>query len=455
MNNPLKENKMATTSVTKLVISMSLPPIISMFIQAMYNVVDSIFVSRISMDALTAVSLAFPMQQILVALFVGTGAGITSLISRRLGEGNNEAASKAANHGIIIYMFYSVIMAIVGMFFVRNFVASFTQDANLQNLTQQYLEIILIASFGNFMLHAGISILQSTGNTFMPMITQIVGAVINIVLDPILIFGLFGFPTMGIRGAALATVIGQIIACALVLIILFKDKNHLHITLKNFTLNYITIRDIYVVGLPATIMQSLASIMVSGLNLILISFSSAAVSILGIYFKLQSFVFMPIFGLAQGFRPIIGYNFGAKNKTRVLETLSIALKISISIMIVGTIIFQLFPKPLLALFDSNAEMIYIGVYALRIISVTFVFTAISITISVIFQATGRGVISLLVSFIRQIVLLLPSAFILSRIWGLNAVWYSFVISEIFALIIFVPSLYFYLKGEFSKWQGMN
>jgi len=453
MNNPEKKNKMATESVAKLVITMSLPPIVSMFIQSMYNVVDSIFVSRISMDALTSVSLAFPLQMIIVSLFVGTGAGISSLISRKLGEGNIKDASKAANHGLVINIFYSLITAIIGIFFTKGFVSMFTNDIVLQNLTIQYLQIILIVSFGSFITQAGISILQSTGNTFVPMVTQLVGAITNIILDPILIFGWFGLPAMGVRGAAIATVIGQLISFILTMKVLFKDNNSLNLTLKGFTLNYKTIIDIYVVGLPAIIMQSLISVMVSGLNIILISFSSAAVAVLGIYFKLQSFIFMPIFGLAQGIRPIMGYNYGAKNKSRVLETFKTAIIISVSIMLIGTFIFRIFPRELLSLFDSNEEMMIIGVKALKTISMTFAFAAVGITISTAFQAFGKGMISLIISFTRQIIILLPSAFILSKYFGLNAIWYSFTISEIISVGIAIPALAIYLEKTFKTWDN--
>lgn len=453
MNNLEKKNKMATESVAKLVITMSLPPIVSMFIQSMYNVVDSIFVSRISMDALTSVSLAFPLQMIIVSLFVGTGAGISSLISRKLGEGNNEAASKAANHGLVINIFYSLIMAVIGIFFVKSFVSIFTNDPILQNLTTQYLQIILIVSFGSFITQAGISILQATGNTFIPMVTQLVGAITNIILDPIFIFGWFGLPAMGVRGAAIATVIGQLASFILTMKVLYKDDNSLNLTMKNFTLNYKTIKDIYVVGLPAIIMQSLASVMVSGLNIILISFSSAAVAVLGIYFKLQSFIFMPIFGLAQGFRPIIGYNFGARNKSRVLEAFKTAIIISVGIMLIGTFIFQVFSKQLLSLFDSNNEMMLIGVQALKIISLTFAVAAVGITISTTFQAFGKGMLSLIISFTRQIIVLLPAAYILSKFFGLNAIWYSFVISEIISVAIAIPVLFIYLDGVFKSWES--
>lgn len=449
-----KQNKMATDSVSKLVVTMSLPPIVSMFIQAMYNVVDSIFVSRIGMDALTSVSLAFPMQQILVALFVGTGAGISSLISRRLGEDNYESASKAASHGIVVSIVYSVAMALVGLFFTDFFAKIFTDNTDLQFFTGQYLRIILIFSFGNFIAHAGISILQSTGNTLTPMVAQLVGAVTNIILDPVLIFGYFGFPAMGVAGAAWATVIGQLVSFVIILKML-RNESHLHITLRKFKFDMKIFKDMFTVALPAIIMQSLASVMISGLNIILISFSNAAVSVLGIYYKLQSFIFMPIFGIMQAFRPIIGYNYGAKNKSRVLEALKTTLIISSVIMVTGTFIFHIFTEPLLAMFDSNEEMMNIGTKALRTISLTFVPAAVGITISSSFQAFGKGVISLIISFTRQLLVLLPAAYILSKLGGLNLFWYAFTIAELVSLCIAVPAIFIYLKAVFREWKIKN
>lgn len=452
MDNNLKQNKMATSSMTKLVVTMSLPPIVSMFIQAMYNVVDSIFVSRIGMEAFTAVSLAFPLQLILVALFVGTGAGISSLISRRLGAGDCESANKAASHGVVVSFVYSILMIGVGIFLTDFFVGFFTKDLVLQNLTAQYLRIILIFSVFNFISHAGISILQSTGNTFMPMISQLIGAIVNIILDPIMIFGYFGFPKMGVQGAALATIVGQFSSFILIIIMLKKDKT-LHVKIKNFKFDKVILKDIYIVALPAIIMQSLASVMISGLNIILIAFNDAAVSVLGIYFKLQSFVFMPIFGMMQAFRAIIGYNFGAKNKERVLSALKTALIISITFMIIGTFIFQVFTEPLLRLFDSNEQMMYIGTKALKTISLTFIAAAIGIVISATFQAFGRGVISLIISFTRQLLVLLPTAYILSNLGGLDYIWYSFTVAEIISICIAVPSMFFYLKATFNSWDA--
>ncbi len=450
----LRQNKMGTESMTKLMLGMSLPPIFSMFIQAMYNVVDSIFVSKIGMEALTAVSLAFPMQQILVALFVGTGAGTSSIISRRLGAGDIETANKAASHSIVISFIYSIIMIFIGVFFTDTFVRFFTDDPVLQDLTAQYLRIILIYSFSNFIYHAGMSILQSTGNTLAPMLAQLVGALVNIILDPIMIFGYFGLPAMGVKGAAYATVIGQFISLIIIYYVFQKDKT-LEVKIRGFQFHKKILKDIFSVSLPAIVMQSLASIMISGLNLILISLSDAAVSVLGIYYKLQSFVFMPVFGMMQAHRAIIGYNYGAKNKERVISSLKTSLIFSLLIMVLGTIIFQFFTIPMLNLFDSNEEMMKIGVRALRTISWTFAPAAVGIAISASFQAFGKGMLSLTISFVRQLVVLLPVAYLLSIIGGLNMFWYAFIIAELMAFLIAVPTITFYLKSTFKTWNNQS
>jgi len=447
----LRHNKMASESMTKLVVTMAIPPIFSMFIQAMYNIVDSIFVAKTGMEALTAVSLAFPLQQILVALFVGTGAGISSLISRRLGEGNYEDANKAASHGVVMSFIYSIIMIFAGLFFTNYFVGFFTEDLILQDLTVKYLKIILIFSVFNFVAHAGISILQATGDTMMPMISQLVGAVTNIILDPIMIFGYFGFPAMGVEGAALATIIGQF-ASFVMIVFMFRKDTDVKVKIKGFRFDRIILRDMYSVAFPAIIMQSLASVMISGLNLILISLSDAAVSVLGIYYKLQSFVFMPVFGIMQAFRAIVGYNFGAKNKDRVISCLKTVLVISSLIMILGTIIFQIFTEPMLRLFDSNEEMMSIGVRALRTISISFIAAAVGIVISAAFQSFGRGTISLVISFARQLLILLPAAYILARIGGLDLFWYSFIASDILSVCIAIPAIISYLKKMFDSWE---
>lgn len=448
----MKVNKMESTPMPKLMITMSIPAIVSMLIQALYNIVDSIFVSKIGESALTAVSLAFPIQMIIIALCVGTGAGISSTISRKLGEKENDFANKAANHGIIITIIYSIIMFIVGLLFIKYIVNIFTDNTELQDLTTQYISIILMFSFGRFIAQAGQSTLQATGDTIHPMETMIAGAILNIILDPILIFGWFGLPALGVRGAAIATVIAQIFSMVCITLILFRKKHHVEINLKNFKFDKKVTKEIYKVGLPAIVMQAIGSFMISGLNLILIGFSSTAVAVLGVYYKLQSFVFMPVFGLCQGFMPIIGYNYGAKNKKRMIESYKIAIFIALCFMIAGTIVFKLFPRNLMSLFNSSPEMTEIGISALTKISWCFPLAALGIISSTAFQAMGHGVNSLISSVIRQLVLLLPCAYILSKFIEIDGVWYSFIISELISISIILPWLYFTFKKEFKKFN---
>ncbi len=436
----------------KLMITMSIPAIVSMLIQALYNVVDSIFVSRISENALTAVSLAYPIQMVIIALCVGTGAGISSTISRKLGEKENDFASKTANHGLIITVIYSIIMFLAGLFFIKYVVNIFTDNAELQDLTLQYISIILIFSFGRFIAQAGQSTLQATGDTIHPMEAMIAGAVLNIILDPILIFGYFGLPALGVKGAAIATVIAQIFSMIFITLILFRKKHQVEINLKNFKFDKKVTKEIYKVGLPAIVMQAIGSFMISGLNLILIGFSSTAVAVLGVYFKLQSFVFMPVFGLCQGFMPIIGYNYGAKNKERMLESYKIATYIALFFMIAGTIIFKLFPRNLMILFNSSPEMADIGVSALSKISWCFPLAALGIISSTAFQSMGYGMNSLISSIIRQLVILLPCAYILSKFIQIDGVWYSFIISELISISVILPWLIVTFKREFNKWN---
>ncbi|MBN2285691.1 MAG: MATE family efflux transporter [Tissierellales bacterium] len=447
-----RANKMAIMPIKKLVMSMAVPAMISMVIQAMYNVVDSIYVSRISEEALTAVSLAFPLQLVIIALVAGTSAGVTSLISRRLGEQDRESASKAASHGYMINIFYSLLMVIVGLFFARSAVAIFTDDLYLIELTTQYISIVMIFSFGRFIAQAGIGILQATGDMIHPMKGMLIGAISNIILDPIFIFGLFGVPAMGIRGAAYATVAGQILSFVYIGLVIRNGRHEVDIKIRGFKPEKKIFRDIYVVALPAIIMQSLGSVMLTGLNLILISFTPTAVAVLGVYYKLQSLIIMPVFGLAQGYMPIMGYNFGAKNKERMLESLKFTLKIAFIIMAVGTSSMVIFPKPLLLLFDASEDMIGIGVKALRTVSLCLPIAAAGITFSITFQAIGKGYASLVSSFIRQIVFLLPAAWLLSKGFGLQAVWYAFLIAEIGAIMIIAPWLMRELTKTFKAWE---
>ena len=429
----LKENKMGTDSIFKLTVSMSIPAMIAMFIQAMYNIVDSFYVARIGENVLTAVSLAYPIQVLSAAVAIGTSVGINSLVSGCLGNEDREKANKISTHGIILGLFSYILFAIFGLFFSRLFVSSFTNFQQIIDMGTDYLVIINLFSFGVFIELNIEKSIQATGNTVYPMISQLIGAITNIILDPIFIFG-FGFiPAMGIKGAAIATVIGEISAMLFILFIAKKKENIVSITFKNFKLDFSIIKEIYSVGFPSIIMQSISSIMVVLMNIILISFTETAVAFLGIYFKLQTFIFMPVFGLCQGIMPIMGYNFGAKNKKRLISTLKTGLLISTVIMTIGTIIFMIFPKEMLNIFNASNLMISIGVPALRTISLSFISAAFGITISTFFQAIGNGYYSLIISVSRQLLALIPVSYLLSKI-SLSAVWYAFPLSEIISLL---------------------
>ncbi|MEA4986459.1 MAG: MATE family efflux transporter [Anaerovorax sp.] len=438
----IKENKMGTMPVGKLMFSMSLPAMFSMMIQALYNIIDSIFVAMIGEKALAAVSLVFPIQMLIIAVGVGTGVGLNSLISRRLGEKRFEEANSAASHGIVISIFSWSIFAIFGLFFSDAFVSSFTNSSLVVDYGISYCTIVTVFSLFIFIQISVEKIMQATGNMLFPMICMLTGAITNIILDPILIFGLFGMPRLEIAGAAIATVFAQFVSMSLGLIFLFTRKYDVHVKIKGFHLEYKTVKNIYAVGLPAMIMQAIGSVMLVGMNAILITFSEAAVAVLGIYFKLQSFIFMPVFGLNQGTMPILGYNYGAKNRERLIKAFKLALLTAISIMTMGTIIFQLFPTQLILLFNATEEMLGIGVRALRIISLCFIPAAIGIITSTLFQAIGHGFLSLWVSLLRQLILILPLTWLLSHYLGLDYVWFSFPLAEIFSLS---ASILFYIK----------
>lgn len=438
-----EDNKMGHAPMFSLILSMSIPAMFSMLIQALYNIVDSIFVAKLGEGALTAVSLAFPVQTLIIAVAVGTGVGINSLVSRRLGEKRQEEANSAATHGIILGLLSGVLFAILGVLFTRTFFEAFTDNAAIIDMGYQYTIVVTVLSFGSFVQINVEKCLQATGNMIYPMIFQLVGAITNIILDPIMIFGLFGFPKMGVFGAALATVIGQILAMLLSLYVILKKSHLVHVTFKKFKFNFKIVKDIYAVGLPSMIMQSIGSVLVVGLNSILIAFSEAAVSVLGVYYKLQSFVFMPVFGLTQGVMPIMGYNYGAKNKERLLSALKIGIILAIIIMTLGMIVFMSIPDKLLMLFNASDEMLELGTKALRTISLCFVPAALGIMFSTLFQALGQGRKSLYMSVLRQLVIILPSAYLLSKI-GLNYVWYAFPIAEVFSFgvsILFFSIIY--------------
>ena len=429
----VKENKMASVPVLKLIISMSVPSMFSMLIQALYNIVDSMYVSFYSIDALTAVSLAFPIQMLMISVAVGTGVGINSLVSRRLGEKRFDDANSAATHGAVLAVASWVLFVILGLLFIEPYFSMMNASEPVRQMSCTYTNIAIYLSFGCFIQCVFEKTLQATGNMIYPMLFQLTGAVINIILDPIFIFGYLGAPEMGIAGAAYATVIGQIAAAIFAVIIIFTKTHDVHISFKGFKLNFKIIGEIYAVGFPSIIMQAIGSVLTTALNKILIGFSEAAVTVYGIYFKLQSFVFMPVFGLNQGVMPIMGYSYGARNKKRLISTLKYGCIIAFSIMLIGTVLFWAFPNQMLMMFNANDEIIRIGVPALRIISLCFTSAAIGIMFSTLFQAVGIGINSLIISLLRQIVVLLPAAYLLSLI-GLEAVWYAFPIAEGISLI---------------------
>ena len=430
-----KENKMGVLPINKLIWSMSIPAMLSMFINALYNIVDSIFVARISESALAAVTLVFPVQMLIVSVGVGTGVGINSLIARRLGAKRQEEANRAADHGFILGFFSWVIFAIFGFFFSKPFIGLFTDDPFIYENASVYLTIVTTLSFFAFMAVVTEKVLQATGNMLFPMIFNILGAVINIILDPILIFGLFGLPKLGVAGAAIATVIGQMAAMIVALFMLFHYDHHVQISFRKFKLKWKIIKDIYVVGIPSIIMLSIGSLMTTCLNAILIRFTETAVAVLGAYFRLNSFIFMPIFGLNQGTLPIMGYNYGAKNKDRLMTAYKSGLKIAIVIMAIGTAIFWLFTEQLLMMFSASPEMLEIGIPALRIISICFVAAAFSIITTGMFQALAHGFLSMMVALLRQLIMVVPLTYILTWQFGLGAAWFSFPIAEIGSTII--------------------
>ena len=426
------ENRMGTMPVGKLLVSMSLPIVISMLVQALYNVVDSLFVARISENALTAVSLAFPVQNLMIAIAVGTGVGLNALLSRSLGEKNFDEANHAARNGVFLYLLSYLLFVVLGLSCSRLFFALQTDSAEIIEGGTQYLMFCTVFSFGLFGQILCERLLQSTGRAIYSMITQAAGAITNIILDPILIFGLFGLPKMDVLGAAVATVIGQIVSLVIGVWLNIKKNPDIHLSFKGFRPSMAVIGRIYSVGFPSILMNSISSVMTFGMNQILMAFESTAAAVFGVYFKLQSFVFMPVFGLNNGMVPIISYNFGARNKKRILKTIRLSAICAVGIMLLGLIIIQLFPDQLMRMFDASENMLTIGRRALRVISLSFIFAGFCIVASSVFQALGNGVFSLTVSVVRQLLIILPVAWLLGRLGGLNAVWFAFPFAEIFA-----------------------
>ena len=431
----MQENKMGTMPIDKLIISMSLPIMISMLVQALYNIVDSIFVAQISENALTAVSMAFPIQNLMIAVGVGTAVGVNALLARSLGERDFDKVNKIAENAVFLVLLSYLLFLIIGLFFAEPFFRSQTDIEEIVLYGKQYLTVCCCLSFGCFTQLMFERMLQATGKTVYTMITQTTGAVINIILDPILIFGLFGFPKMGITGAAAATVIGQMIAAVLAVFINQTRNKEIQLSLKGFHPDGTIIGQIYAIGVPSIVMQAIGSVMNYGMNRILISFSSTATAVFGVYFKLQSFVFMPAFGLNNGVIPVMAYNYGAGSRERVVKTLRHTVTYAVCIMAVGLLIFQLFPTQLLKMFSASDTMLSLGVPALRIISLSFILAGFGISCSSIFQALGKAIYSMFVSIARQLVALLPVAYFLAQFGNVNLIWWSFPIEELISIIM--------------------
>ena len=440
---PAKDNKMGTLPVKKLIVSMSLPMMISMLVQALYNIVDSIFVSQLSEHALTAVTMAFPLQMMIISVGSGTGVGINALLSKALGEKKQKSANKAANNGLLLTLLSFIVFIAVGIFIAEPFIASQTDDSSIINMGAGYLYTCCTLSLGVFFQMTFERLLQSTGRTHLSMISQMAGAIINIIFDPIFIFGFAGIPAFGVIGAAFATVLGQTVAAIIGLILNVKYNVDIQLSVKKmFKPSWKTIGKIYAVGIPSILMMAIGSVMSYSMNKILVVFSTTAVAVFGVYFKLQSFIFMPVFGLNNGLIPVLAYNYGAKSKARIKESVHFGMVLAISIMAVGTIIFWAIPKQLFRFFKPTAYMLQIGIPALRIISLSFPIAALCIAMGSMFQAFSKSKYSLIVSIGRQLVVLIPVAWFLSKTGNVQNVWWAFPIAEGMSFAI---SFYFYKR----------
>ena len=427
---------MGVMPVRKLIISMSLPMMISMLVQALYNIVDSVYVARLSESALTAVTLAFPMQNLMIALGSGTGVGINALLSRSLGQKRFDKSDAAANTGLLLTFFNTAAFVLAGLFLAAGFIRTQTADPEIIGYGSTYLRIVTCFSFGIFFQMTFERLLQSTGLTIYSMVSQATGAIINIILDPILIFGLLGLPKFGVAGAAYATVIGQVCAASLGLIMNLKYNREVSFSFDRILHPQARIvKQIYLVGVPSILMMSIGSVMTYLMNRILIAFSTTATAVFGVYFKLQSFFFMPVFGLNNGLIPVLAYNYGARSRSRIDEALKFSLMVAFGIMCLGTVIMNLFPAQLLGFFNASGDMLAIGIPALHIISVHFPIAAVCIVLGSIFQAFSQSIYSLIISIGRQLVILIPAAWLLAQTGNVNNVWWCFMIAETASLVL--------------------
>ncbi|MGN1030079.1 MAG: MATE family efflux transporter [Butyricicoccaceae bacterium] len=447
MEDTIKHNKMAVMPMGKLVFTMSLPLMISLLVQSLYNIVDGIFVAKLSEEAFTATTLAYPIQLLMIAVSVGTGVGVNALISRKLGAKQQAEANQAATTGLLLSLFCTLLFMLLGLLCPKAFANIFTQDAATALLCERYLRICMLFCLGVFVSTLAQRLLQATGNTFLSMISLVAGALTNIALDPIMIFGLLGCPAMGIQGAAIATVIGQWLSAIVALVLNYYKNPEICFVFRGYQCTPDMILSIYQVGAPTIVMQAMGSIMLSAMNAILMPVSQAAVAFFGAYYKLQNFLFMPMNGLGQAAIPIIGYNYGAKNGERVKQALKTAVPAAVCIALAGTLIFVLFPRQLLCLFTASDAMLKIGVPALRTISVTFVLAAVTMILGYSASGLGNGLMNMVGSALRQLIVLLPFAYLFARFAGVDQIWYAMWISECAAAIYSVLSIRAELKQK--------
>lgn len=437
MEKEIKGNPMGYENILSLIIKMSLPAMLSMLIQSLYNITDSYFVAQYSEKALRATSLSYPIQIIIVGFGVGTGVGINSFISRAFGSNKNEEANQGVMNGFFLVLASWLLFLIFRFTMMENFIYRFTTDLEVVEMSKQYLGLVTTFSIFSLIQISIEKTIQGTGNMIAPMIIQLLGAIVNIILDPIMIFGLFGFPKMGIRGAAIATLIGQASAAGVGLFMLLARKTIIEINLSKFKFSLDILKNIYRVGVPSIFMQSVKALVTTIMNLIIVKHSELGVSVLGIYLKLESFIWMPVFGLSQGVMPIMGYNYGARKKDRIKKTLRYGTIFAVIIMLLGTILFQTLPEKLISIFNSDEEMISMGVYTLRIISIGYVFAGVSIISSTLFQALGLGKSSFIITLLREVVIVIPLAYFLSS-FGINYLWIAYPVSE---FVGFLAALY--------------
>ena len=450
------ENKMGTIPIGKLLFNMSLPMMISMLVQALYNIVDSIFVAKLSENALTAVSLAFPLQTLLIAVGTGTGVGMNALLSKSLGEKNFKKANATASNAAVLYFFSYLVFFILGFTIVRPFYASQigNADQEIMELGIEYLSTVMIFSFGLLAQVFFERLLTSTGRTIFSMTSQLTGAITNIILDPILIFGLLGAPKMGVTGAAVATVIGQCVAALVAGFCNHRYNHDVKLKFHGFRLDFHIIGTIYAVGIPTIIMQSMSSVMCFGINKLLLDFSTTSTAVFGAYFKLQTFVYMAVFGLNNALIPIVAFNIGAKHAERIKKVIRLSGAYSALIGLVGLIIMEMLPIQLISAFAPSEEMFLLGVTALRILGLSFVFGGISVMTCYALQGFSRGIASLLISALRQVIILLPLASIMGKMMGINGIWWSFLISETVTVVFAIIYLGIAEKKELSFLASM-